>query len=115
MSGAWQWYGEAAEFWYWRAVFMFFGGVLPVFAMFWVALGPPTWWPTQVGKKGAVMRAKTVTATITIRPTYASAAEVRQEVEDSLVWLTEDHHAVTIVWGPDGEGDWVDEDDREDE
>ena len=44
------------------------------------------------------MRADVLTANITIRPSYANAETVKQEIEDSLLWLSEDHHGIHIEW-----------------
>lgn len=61
------------------------------------------------------MNAETITLTLTIRPSYARAATVKQEVEESLSWLSDDHNAVRIDWGKDGEGAWPDEEDEDEE
>lgn len=55
------------------------------------------------------MKAETITLTLTIRPSYASAESVKQEVQDSLDWLAVDHHAVMLTWGADGSGEWPDD------
>ena len=51
--------------------------------------------------------AKTITLTITIRPTYAGVSAVKDEIEDSLWWLTDDHDAIILEWHPKiGVGTW---------
>lgn len=63
------------------------------------------------------MKSQTVTLKLTIRPSYSSADRFKSEVEDSLDWLLFDHHACTLEWLDDGEGEWPDPeaDDDEDE
>ena len=57
----------------------------------------------------------TLTMTVTIRPSYGSAAIVRQEIEQALDGLADSHNAITIAWsdGSVGEGEWPDPEEAE--
>lgn len=55
------------------------------------------------------MIAETITFTLVIRPTYADAATVRQEVMESLEWLTLDQNAAIMIHQPNGTGEWPDD------
>jgi hypothetical protein len=56
------------------------------------------------------MKAQTITLTLTVRPSYSDVDEgFKQEIEESLYWLTQDHNACRIEWGAIGEGEWPDE------
>lgn len=59
------------------------------------------------------MKAETLTLTITIRPSYADAESVRQEIQESLEWLTSGHDAIRVEWGEVGQGEWPDDEEQD--
>lgn len=60
------------------------------------------------------MKAPTLTLTITVNPYYADAEAAKQEIIDSLDWISGDHYGIKLEWGETGEGEWPDGETTED-